>query len=314
MAHDEKPAACFAALLEEVRSDGPAIVVVEDVQWADEATLDILVMFGRRAADIPALMIVTYRDDGLSASDPLVAIVPNRVEVLLLEELLGPAIEHLEEWLASGTLRSEGRAAAFRHELARQAVEEAIAPHRCLALHRQLFDALRRRGDSETDPARLAHHAEAAGDEAAVLKFAQAAAARAASAGLRTDLANGAAAEPYSLSTAGDWAAAAERWRKLGCPYEAALALPDSLDENALRRSLDELRALGSRRIAAGLSGLYSPAPASLQKSASPRMPPGPVYGCFCSAHDSCYGPWRGPCFSCAHIAVTGSGCMSGRS
>jgi DNA-binding CsgD family transcriptional regulator/tetratricopeptide (TPR) repeat protein len=66
-------------------------------------------------------------------------------------------------------------------------------------------------------------------------------------AGLDDDLGDGTVAEPFALSLAGDWAGAAECWRELGCPYEAALALADSDDEEALRQSLDELGALGAR-------------------------------------------------------------------
>ena len=54
-------------------------------------------------------------------------------------------------------------------------------------------------------------------------------------------------AEPYRLSIAGDWAAAAQLWREIGCPYEAALALGGADEEPALRQALDELRDLGAR-------------------------------------------------------------------
>jgi DNA-binding NarL/FixJ family response regulator len=59
------------------------------------------------------------------------------------------------------------------------------------------------------------------------------------------------AAEPYALQLAGEWAQASEAWAKTGCPYEAGLALADSDDENALRRALDELHALGAQPAAA---------------------------------------------------------------
>ena len=55
------------------------------------------------------------------------------------------------------------------------------------------------------------------------------------------------AAEPYRLQLAGEWARAAERWRELGSPYEAALALADAGQEAPLRRALDELQRLGAR-------------------------------------------------------------------
>jgi DNA-binding NarL/FixJ family response regulator/tetratricopeptide (TPR) repeat protein len=47
-----------------------AIVVVEDVHWADEASLDLIRHTWRRAGDAKVLMVVTYRDEGLAA-DPM---------------------------------------------------------------------------------------------------------------------------------------------------------------------------------------------------------------------------------------------------
>ncbi len=61
----------------------------------------------------------------------------------------------------------------------------------------------------------------------------------------------GPVAEPYALALAGAWAQAAEAWTAIGCPYEAALALGDADDEDALRRGLDELQRLGARPAAA---------------------------------------------------------------
>jgi tetratricopeptide (TPR) repeat protein len=55
---------------------------------------------------------------------------------------------------------------AFRHELARIAIEGQLGEERRRTLHRRALAALvARRG---TDPARIAHHAEAAGDDAAL--------------------------------------------------------------------------------------------------------------------------------------------------
>jgi DNA-binding CsgD family transcriptional regulator/tetratricopeptide (TPR) repeat protein len=70
-------------------------------------------------------------------------------------------------------------------------------------------------------------------------------------AGFRDELSETLIAQPYRHSIDGDWRAAAELWRKLGCPYEAALALADADDEAALRRAYDELRALGAQPAAA---------------------------------------------------------------
>src|SRR5262249_47416426 len=55
----------------ELQSIAPTIVVLEDVHWADEATLDVLGVIGRRVERLDALVIVTYRTDELSRSHPL---------------------------------------------------------------------------------------------------------------------------------------------------------------------------------------------------------------------------------------------------
>ena len=55
--------AIFAAFLDELSGPGPTLVVVEDMHWADEATLDWLTQLGRRITALPALLVVTFRDD-----------------------------------------------------------------------------------------------------------------------------------------------------------------------------------------------------------------------------------------------------------
>jgi hypothetical protein len=82
-------------------------------------------------------------------------------------------------------LRAEGDAVGFRHEIARAAIEEALPPDRHVALHRAALAALVGRGE----PARLAHHAEAAGDDVAVLEHATAAGERAARLGAHREAA-----------------------------------------------------------------------------------------------------------------------------
>ena len=57
-------------------------------------------------------------------------------------------------------------------------------------------------------------------------------------------------AGPYQAELAGDWAAAAQQWQDLGCPYDAALALLDAPDEAALRQALDLLTDLGAEAAA----------------------------------------------------------------
>ncbi len=49
----------------------PTIVVLEDLHWADEATLDVISILSRRLSSLSALVVVTYRDDELDRNHPL---------------------------------------------------------------------------------------------------------------------------------------------------------------------------------------------------------------------------------------------------
>ncbi len=66
-----KPHAVAGWLLEDLASAGPSVVVLEDVHWADEATLDVLRIVGRRSESVPAVLVVSYRDDELDRAHPL---------------------------------------------------------------------------------------------------------------------------------------------------------------------------------------------------------------------------------------------------
>jgi DNA-binding CsgD family transcriptional regulator/tetratricopeptide (TPR) repeat protein len=50
---------------------GFTVAVIEDVHWADEATIDLLSFLGRRLGRMPALLLATYRDDEIAADHPL---------------------------------------------------------------------------------------------------------------------------------------------------------------------------------------------------------------------------------------------------
>jgi DNA-binding CsgD family transcriptional regulator/tetratricopeptide (TPR) repeat protein len=53
----------FAALLEELSQERPTVLVVEDVHWADDATLDVLGYAARRVEGVGALLVLTMRDE-----------------------------------------------------------------------------------------------------------------------------------------------------------------------------------------------------------------------------------------------------------
>jgi len=52
-------------------ADRPTVLAVEDVHWADEATLDVLSYLVRRAAQLPLVLVLTYRDDEVGDDHPL---------------------------------------------------------------------------------------------------------------------------------------------------------------------------------------------------------------------------------------------------
>ncbi|MGO8950758.1 MAG: ATP-binding protein [Ktedonobacterales bacterium] len=65
-------ATLFAAVLDELGHGSlPTIVVIEDIHWADEATLDLIKFLARRIQRTQALLILTYRDDELGRGHPL---------------------------------------------------------------------------------------------------------------------------------------------------------------------------------------------------------------------------------------------------
>ncbi|MFD1731110.1 hypothetical protein ACFSC4_08540 [Deinococcus malanensis] len=104
--------------------------------------------------------------------------IGSRAEMWLLETVF-PNPAALDECLGAGMLQAEGTSLAFRHELARQAILETVLPQQRLHLHRCVLEALRAQSVTAHDYARLAHHAQEAGDPEAVLHYAPLSARRA---------------------------------------------------------------------------------------------------------------------------------------
>src|SRR3954447_431722 len=105
-----------------------------------------------------------------------------RVDADLVCAATGSTDATLDQLVSAGLLTAEGEDLRFRHELSRLAVESAIPPHRCVAGHRALIAALLAR-ECDDEDARLAFHAEEAGDAALVARYAPRAAAQAAEMG-----------------------------------------------------------------------------------------------------------------------------------
>jgi predicted ATPase len=255
--------------------DLPSLLVIEDLHWADDATLDFVRFLGRRIRGTRILLLVTARNDqtdgrrqvrralaDVPADDverldvPLlseaavgrlardagrnggavyratagnaffvtellragsdeeapqsvrdavlarvdrlspggrgvmdaVSIFPRRAEAALVAALCGPDVAtHAEECVERGLLTALGDDYAFRHEIARRAVEMMLPPVRRRDLNTRALAVLRDWPDVPV--ARLVHHAHEARDAAAVRIFAPAAARQAARIGAHREAA-----------------------------------------------------------------------------------------------------------------------------
>jgi DNA-binding CsgD family transcriptional regulator/tetratricopeptide (TPR) repeat protein len=88
------------ALLDELRQPPPSALVIEDVHWADEATVDTLRFLVRRIAQLPVVLLLTYRDDELSRDHPLTQLLGDashaeQVHHLRPQRLTEPAVREL---------------------------------------------------------------------------------------------------------------------------------------------------------------------------------------------------------------------------
>jgi DNA-binding CsgD family transcriptional regulator len=111
-----------------------------------------------------------------------VSLFPRHAETAVGADLVKGGIDAgLDDCVEKGMLSLEGGWVRFRHELARRAIEASLAPTRSRALHQKVVDVLKRRADARASE--IAHHAERAGDMAALIKFASLAGEAAARAG-----------------------------------------------------------------------------------------------------------------------------------
>ena len=100
--------ALFEAVLDELAAaPSPTVLVLEDVHWADEATLDLVKFVGRRIHRLPALLVLSYRDDvaALGSLRPVLGDLPSAHLVrIALPRLSRQAVEGL----AARSSRADG--------------------------------------------------------------------------------------------------------------------------------------------------------------------------------------------------------------
>ena len=109
---------------------------------------------------------------GALALAELVAVSPKWIERCIVAELVEHADALMDECIGKGLLRADGAWLSFRHELARQVVEQGLRPGRSGELHRRLFAALGRRSTDGDALSRLVHHARSAGLRDEILSLA----------------------------------------------------------------------------------------------------------------------------------------------
>jgi hypothetical protein len=71
VAEGAKPFDVAVALVESLRAVAPAVLIVEDLHWADEATLDVVRVLARQARYAALLLVLSYRSDELHRDHPL---------------------------------------------------------------------------------------------------------------------------------------------------------------------------------------------------------------------------------------------------
>jgi DNA-binding CsgD family transcriptional regulator/tetratricopeptide (TPR) repeat protein len=79
----------------------PTLLVVEDVHWADHATLDLLKYLSRRIARAPLLLALSYRDDEIGPDHPLIMLL-GEAGPTLRRIALAPLSREAVERLAHG--------------------------------------------------------------------------------------------------------------------------------------------------------------------------------------------------------------------
>ena len=103
-------AAILGALLAELKTT-PTLAVLEDLHWADEATLDAIAYLGRRLDTTPCVLLATFRDDQLGPRHPLRLVIgelPSRLTVRV-------GLEPLSEAAVADLAREAGRSPLGLH-------------------------------------------------------------------------------------------------------------------------------------------------------------------------------------------------------
>jgi len=172
----------------------------------------------------------------------LLSVVPGRCELSILAAAFDDYLDLLDQCAELGLITVDGEFAAFRHELGRLSIEDALPAGQRTRWNALVLDELRR--SNVDQPARLAHHADLSGNSAAVLEFAPQAAVQAARLGAHREAA---ALYRQALDRADtlEDAARAELLEGLAYEYYVTGEIEDAIEQR--KRCLSLWRAIGDR-------------------------------------------------------------------
>ncbi|MCC6792108.1 MAG: AAA family ATPase [Thermomicrobiales bacterium] len=86
LTHGSSQSALFGAVrafLVAIAAERPVMIVLDDVHWADTASLELLRFVARQLAAVPILLLITYRNDEVHREHPLYRLVPALVREAL---------------------------------------------------------------------------------------------------------------------------------------------------------------------------------------------------------------------------------------
>ena len=124
------------------------------------------------------------------AAVELVCVAPGGLEDDIVKGLVEEGAAAIGECEERGVLREQGGMLRFRHEIARLALHETLAPSRRREINLRVLAALQSRAADASQLARLAHHAEAAQAAPQAREYSVAAARRAAALGAHREAAD----------------------------------------------------------------------------------------------------------------------------
>ena len=96
----------FAALLADLARERPIVIVIEDLHWADEASLELFPHLARKLRDVPLLLVGTYRTDELHRRHPLRPVLAELSRNRVADEI---AVRRLSEDEVANFLREAMR-------------------------------------------------------------------------------------------------------------------------------------------------------------------------------------------------------------